>query len=54
VAGAVFTTTVVVAAALGHPATVATTLYVPAIAVVAVGRDGFCNVLVKALGPVQE
>jgi hypothetical protein len=41
VAGIVFTTTVVVPATLVHPLTVAVTLYVPAIAVVAEGRVGF-------------
>ena len=54
VAGIGFTTTVVVATGLVHPATVTVTEYVPAIATVAPGRVGFCNVDEKALGPVQE
>jgi hypothetical protein len=54
VAGSAFTTTAVVPAALVQPATVAVTLYVPAIAVVAPVLVGFCNVDVNALGPVHE
>ena len=53
VAGTAFTTTAVVAAALVHPPTVTVTLYVPAIAVVAEGRDGFCTAEVKVEGPVH-
>ena len=40
-------------AALVQPLTVIVTLYVPAMAAVAPGRVGFCNVLEYALGPVQ-
>jgi hypothetical protein len=48
------TTTVVVPAKLVHPLTVSVTLYVPAIAVVAPAREGFCKTLVKLEGPVHE
>jgi len=49
------TVTVVVPAALVQPLTVAVTLYVPAIAVVAEELTvGFWLVEVKPLGPVQE
>jgi hypothetical protein len=50
---AVFTDTVVVPAKLVQPLTVTVTLYVPAMAVVAPGREGFCTELVKVEGPVQ-
>ena len=53
VVGDRFTTAVVVAAADVQPATVTVTLYVPDAARVAVGIDGFVNVLVKPFGPVQ-
>ena len=53
VAGSALTTTVVVPAALAHPATVRVTEYVPAIAVVALVILGFCRVEVNELGPVQ-
>jgi hypothetical protein len=52
--GAVFTTTEVLPAALVHPFIVRVTLYVPAIAVVALGRVGFCAELAKLFGPVHE
>ena len=48
------TATTVVPAGLGHPDTVAVTLYVPPINAVALPIDGFCDVLVKLLGPVHE
>jgi hypothetical protein len=49
------TTTVVVPAMLVHPATVAVTEYVPAIAVVALAlTDGSSREEVKAFGPVHE
>ena len=53
VAGIVFTTTVVVPAKLVQPFCVTVTLYVPAIAVVELGRVGFCVELVNVLGPDQ-
>ena len=53
-AGVEFTTTVVVPAALVHPATVTVTEYVPAIASVAPGRVGFCSAEVNPPGPVHE
>ena len=53
VAGAVFTTTVVVAIALVQPPTVTVKLYVPAIPAVADGRVGSSKAEVNALGPVQ-
>jgi len=52
-AGAGFTTTAAVPAALVHPPTVTVTLYVPAIAAVAEGRVGFCNADVNEEGPVH-
>lgn len=52
-AGVGFTVTLTVPAALGHPPTVTTTLYVPDIASVADGRVGFCDVEENELGPVQ-
>src|SRR5437868_15416032 len=48
------TTTSVVPAAEGQPATVIVTEYVPASAVVAFGRVGFWSVEVKLFGPVHE
>ena len=36
-----------------HPLTVTVTEYVPALAVVAFARTGFCNEEVKPFGPVQ-
>lgn len=53
-AGVGFTTTVVVAAALPQPLTVATTEYVPAAASVVDAIVGFCEEEEKLLGPVQE
>ena len=53
VAGIAFTTRVVVPAKLAQPPTVKVTLYVPAIAVVAVGRLGSSSADVNVLGPVQ-
>src|SRR5947207_3336234 len=53
VAGIVFTTTLVVPAALGQPLTVMVTEYVPASAVVALVRVGFCSAEVKPFGPVH-
>src|SRR3954464_2730033 len=53
VAGAALTTTLVVPAALVQPLTVIVTEYVPASAVVAVVRVGFCCVDVKPFGPVH-
>jgi hypothetical protein len=53
--GTGLTTTVVVPAVLVHPATVAVTEYVPAIAVVALAlTDGSSREEVKAFGPVHE
>ena len=54
VAGSAFTTTLVVPAAEVQPLTVTVTLYVPASAVVALLRVGFCSAEVKPLGPVHE
>jgi len=45
--------TVVVDETVHPPPNVATTVYVPAMAVVTPGRVGFCNALVNAPGPVQ-
>jgi hypothetical protein len=53
VAGAALTTTFVVPAAEGQPFTVIVTEYVPASAVVALVRVGFCSAEVKPVGPVQ-
>ena len=53
VAGAGFTTTVVVPAALVQPPTVTVTEYVPAIARVEAAVLGFCKVEVNVFGPVQ-
>src|SRR6266516_106203 len=54
VAGVAFTTTFVVPAAEGQPLTVIVTEYVPASAVVAFERVGFCCAEVKLFGPVHE
>src|SRR3954466_7199288 len=54
VAGVGLTTTFVVPAALVQPFTVIVTEYVPASAVVAFVRVGFCCVDVKPFGPVHE
>src|SRR5438874_8828893 len=54
VAGVAFTTTFVVPAAEGQPLTVMVTEYVPASAVVAFERVGFCCAEVKPFGPVHE
>src|SRR5207302_694632 len=54
VAGVALTTTVVVPAAEGQPFTVTVTEYVPASAVVAFVRVGFCCDELKPFGPVQE
>src|SRR3954447_25831943 len=53
VAGVAFTTTAVVPAAEGQPLTVIVTEYVPASAVVALERVGFCRDDAKPFGPVQ-
>jgi hypothetical protein len=53
VAGAGLTMTDVVPAAEGQPFTVTVTEYVPASAVVALGRVGFWSVEVKPFGPVH-
>ena len=53
VAGVALTTTFVVPAADVQPFTVIVTEYVPASAVVAFGRVGFCCAEVKLFGPVQ-
>src|SRR4029078_1775750 len=53
VAGIALTTTFVVPAAEVQPLTVTVTEYVPASAVVAFARVGFCSVEVKPLGPVH-
>ncbi|WP_207917090.1 hypothetical protein, partial [Flavobacterium hiemivividum] len=53
VAGIGLTTTVVEPAALGQPATVTVTLYVPAVARVTPEILGFCNPELKLFGPVQ-
>ena len=52
--GIALTVAAVVAAEEVQPLTVAVTLYVPVIAVVALGRVGFWAVDVKLLGPVHE
>jgi hypothetical protein len=54
VAGVVFTTTAVVPTAEVQPFVVTVTLYVPAIAVVALMIAGFCTDEAKEFGPVQE
>src|SRR5213082_1622810 len=54
VAGIAFTTTFVVPAAEGQPFTVIVTEYVPASAVVAFARVGFCTTEMNPFGPVQE
>jgi hypothetical protein len=54
VAGVGFTTTFVVPAAEVQPLTVTVTEYVPAKAVVALERVGFCSADVKPAGPVHE
>ena len=46
--------TAVVPAVPAQPATVAVTLYVPALAIKALTIVGFCNVDVNPFGPVQE
>jgi len=53
VAGVALTTTLVVPAAEVQPFTVTVTEYVPASAVVALERVGFCSADVKPFGPVQ-
>ena len=53
VAGIGLTTTLVVPAAEVQPLTVSVTEYVPASAVVALARVGFCNAEVKPFGPVH-
>ncbi len=53
VEGVVFTTTAAEPAAEVQPFTVTITLYVPAMAVVALVLVGFCNALVNPPGPVQ-
>src|SRR5213592_1426024 len=53
VAGVGLTTTFVVPAAEGQPLTVMVTEYVPASAVVALARVGFCSAEVKPVGPVH-
>src|SRR3954453_15696359 len=53
VAGVAFTTTAVGPAAEGQPLTVIVTEYVPASAVVALERVGFCRDDAKPFGPVQ-
>src|SRR5207249_6117709 len=54
VAGVALTTTFVVPAAEGQPFTVIVTEYVPASAVVAFARVGFCTAEMKPFGPVHE
>src|SRR5438034_5015204 len=54
VAGVAFTTTEVMPAAEVQPLTVTVTEYVPASAVVALERVGFCSAEVKPFGPVHE
>src|SRR5881409_3094192 len=54
VAGVALTTTLVVPAAEAQPPTVTVTEYVPASAVVAFARVGFCSAEVKPFGPVHE
>src|SRR5438034_11630104 len=53
VGGVALTTTFVVPAAEAQPFTVTVTEYVPASAVVAFARVGFCNGEVKPFGPVH-
>src|SRR6266704_1204973 len=53
VAGVALTTTFVVPAAEVQPFTVTVTEYVPASAIVAFARVGFCNAEVKPFGPVH-
>jgi hypothetical protein len=53
VVGIGLTTTLVVPAAEVQPLTVMVTEYVPASAVVALARVGFCSAEVKPVGPVQ-
>src|SRR4029079_18896622 len=53
VAGVAVTTTLVVPAAEVQPLTVTVTEYVPASAVVAFARVGFCSAEVKPFGPVH-
>src|SRR5436190_16128163 len=53
VAGVALTTTFVVPAAEAQPLTVTVTEYVPASAVVAFERVGFCCAEVKPFGPVH-
>src|SRR3954451_21442741 len=53
VGGVALTTTVVVPAAEVQPDTVTVTEYVPASAVVALERVGFCSAEAKPFGPVQ-
>src|SRR6185369_1121554 len=53
VAGVGLTTTEVVPAAEVQPLTVTVTEYVPASAVVALARVGFCSAEVKPFGPVH-
>ena len=52
ITGTGFTVTIVVAVQITPPL-VTVTVYIPLIAVVAVGRLGFCNVEVNPPGPVQ-
>ena len=54
VAGVALTTMFVDPAADAHPLRVIVTEYVPASAVVALARVGFCSEEVKPFGPVQE
>jgi hypothetical protein len=54
VAGVAFTTTAVVPTAEVQPVVVTVTLYVPAIATVALVMDGFCTEEAKEFGPVHE
>jgi hypothetical protein len=54
VAGVALTTTFVVPAADVQPLTVIVTEYVPASAVAAFERVGFCSADVKPFGPVHE
>ena len=53
VAGMAFTTTLVVPAAEVQPVTVIVTEYVPASAVAAFERVGFCSDEVKPFGPLH-
>ena len=54
VAGVALTATLVVPAAEVQPLTVTVTEYVPASAIVALARVGFCAEEVKPFGPVHE